>query len=67
MRQLYTSIVRPHLEYGHAITYPRYEKDKKLLEQVQRATKLISELKEYVDRLKALDLLSLHYRRVEVT
>ena len=66
MRQLYTSQVRPQLEYGHAITYPRYEKDKKLLEQVQRrATKLIPELKEWdcVDRLKALDLHSPHYRR----
>ena len=65
MRQLYTSLVRPHLEYDHAITYPRYENDKKLPEQVQgRAMKLIPELREcdYVDRLKAWNLPSLHYR-----
>ena len=70
MRQLYTSRVRLHQDYGHAITYPLHEKDKKLPEQVQRrATKLIPELIECdnMDMLKALGLPSLHYRRVKVT
>ena len=66
MCMLYKSLIRPLLEYGHAITYPRYEKDKKLIEGVQqRATKIIPELKDkdYIDRLKALKLPSMHYRR----
>ena len=51
---------------GHTIIYPRYEKDKKLIEGVQRrATKIIQELKgkEYPDRLKTLKLPSMQYRR----
>ena len=66
MCMLYKSLTRPLLEYGHSITYPRYEKDKKLIEGVQhRATKMIPELKDkdYIDRLKALKLPSMHYRR----
>ena len=42
------------------------QKDKKLIEGVQhRATKMIPELKDkdYIDRLKALKLPSMHYRR----
>ena len=66
MCMLYKSLIRPLLEYGHSITYPRYEKDKKLIEDIQhRATKMILELKDkdYIDRLKALKLPSMHYRR----
>ena len=66
MCMLYKSLIRPLLEYGHSITYPRYENDKKLIEGVQhRATKMIPELKDknYIDRLKALKLPSMHYRR----
>jgi len=66
MLTMYKTLVRPLIEYGHTITYPRYEKDKKLLEGVQRrATKIIIELKdkEYPDRLKALKLPSMQYRR----
>jgi hypothetical protein len=66
MLTMYKTLVRPLIEYGHAIIYPRYEKDKKLIEGVQRrATKIIKELKdkEYPDRLNALKLPSLQYRR----
>ena len=54
------------LEYGYTIIYPRYEKDKKLIEGVQRrATKMVQELKdkEQPDRLKTLKLPSMRYRR----
>ncbi len=63
---LYKSIVRTHLEYANAVTYPQFEKESKLLEEVQRrATKQVAELKDlsYTDRLKALKLPSLLYRR----
>ena len=33
---MYKTLVRPLIEYGHTIIYPRYEKDKKLIEGVQR-------------------------------
>ena len=59
-------MVRPHLEYGNMIWGPFYAGDKKAVESVQRrATKLIPELREksYVERLRALDIPSLEYRR----
>ena len=63
---LYKSMVRPHLEYGNAIWGPCYVGDLKAVEGVQRrATKMISEVRDlcYEDRLKALDLPSMEYRR----
>ena len=54
---MYKTLVRPLLEYGHAIIYPRYKNNKKLIEGVQRrATKMVLELKDkkYPDRLKTL-------------
>ena len=63
---LYKSLVRTHLEYCNAITYPKFERQVKLLEGVQRrATKLVQNIKHlpYLDRLKALNLPSLVYRR----
>ena len=66
MATLYKSMVRPHLEYGNVIWGPFYAGDKKAVESVQRrATKLIPELREktYEERLRALDLPSLEYRR----
>ena len=66
MRQLYTSLIRPILEYGHVITYPRYKKSEILLESIQhRATKMVPELKDldYEDRLRVMNLQSLYYRR----
>ena len=63
---LYKSLIRPLLEYGNIIIYPRYERDRKLIEAVQhRATKLIPKVKtlSYEDRLRALKLPSMYYRR----
>jgi hypothetical protein len=66
MKQMYTALIRPILEYGHVITYPRYKKSSILLENVQhRATKMVPALKalDYEERLKEMDLQSLYYRR----
>ena len=66
MKKLYTSLIRPILEYGHVITYPRFKKSAILLENVQhRATKMVPELKDlgYEGRLREMDLQSLYYRR----
>ena len=66
VKRLYTSLVRPILEYGYPAWSPQYRKDCELLENVQRrATKLAPALKDlsYEDRLRSLDLPSLYYRR----
>ena len=63
---LYTSLVRPHLEYATCVWSPKTKKDKDALERVQRrATKLVPELKEmeYHERLKSLKLQTLLFRR----
>ena len=63
---LYKSLVRPHLEYCHAVVYPQYVKQEKMFEAVQRrATRLVSKIrkKEYPERLEKLKLPSLAYRR----
>ena len=64
--KLYTSLVRPTLEYANAAWTPILRRDQILLENVQRrATKLIPELRDrdYEDRLRTLKLASLYYRR----
>ena len=64
--KLYTSLVRATLEYANAAWTPILRRDQILLENVQRrATKLIPELRDrdYEDRLRALKLPSLYYRR----
>ena len=56
----------PHLEYTSEIWNPHLIGDIQILEKVQRhATKLVPELRQlvYVDRLAALNLPSLLYRR----
>ena len=66
MSTLYTAMVRPLLEYGNAIWGPHFKMDIKSIEAIQRrATKIVPELrdKSYEDRLKALKLPSLVYRR----
>jgi len=66
IKKLFTSFVRPLLEYGNVIWYPRFCKDVERLEKVQRrATKMIQGLGgySYEDRLKLLDMPSLVYRR----
>ena len=62
----YVTLQRPHLEYGNASWCPIYRKDSELLENTQRrATKLAPSIKDlsYTDRLIALGLPSLYYRR----
>ena len=66
LKSLHTSLVRPHLEYGHTVWPLNYKTDLTLVENVQhRATKLVPALKdlEYTDRLKQLDLPSMACRR----
>jgi ribonuclease P/MRP protein subunit RPP40 len=66
LKLLYKSIVRPILEYCSSIWFPALVGEIKEIEKVQRrATKLVPSLKNksYPERLKALDLTSLLYRR----
>jgi hypothetical protein len=66
LRLLYTSYVRPHLEYASPVCCPYLVKDIKILEKIQqRATKLVPELRNlpYSDRLKELGLTTLEIRR----
>jgi len=63
---LYKALIRSHLNYGNLIYYPTTKKCKQLVENVQRgATRLVPELKglSYAERIKALNLPSLEYRR----
>lgn len=63
---LYKSLVRPILEYGCSIWFPTLKGDINEIEKVQRrATKIIPDLsqKSYPERLKALNLPTLAYRR----
>jgi hypothetical protein len=63
---LYKAIVRPHLEYCNTVWHPKSKRQAETLEAVQhRATKLVPNLKEkeYEERLRALSLPSLYYRR----
>ena len=63
---LYKSLVRPILEYCNVVAHPQYERQRKLIEGVQRrATKLVPGLRElgYTERLEKLDIPSMYYRR----
>ena len=65
-KKLYTTFVRPHLEYGQAVWSPHLKKHIKALEKVQRrATKLIDGFSRlsYEERLHRLDLPTLAFRR----
>ena len=65
--RLFTALVRPHLEYAQAVWSPYWERDIEVLENVQRrATKQVNGIqeKDYAERLRALKLPSLVYRRL---
>ena len=67
MVRLYKTSVRPHLEYCVSVWSPHYTKDKELLEHVQhRFTWMIKEVREkdYLDRLKELNLWTLEERQI---
>ena len=66
LKQLYLSLVRPHLEYGCHVWNPHLEKDKKALESVQRFACRIASAhwdESYGSLLELLNLQSLQERR----
>ena len=66
MKMLFTSLVRPHLEYGNVVWHPCYLRDIELIESVQhRATRMIPGMSKlsYEERLRKMDLPTLEYRR----
>ncbi len=66
LTQLYTAIVRPHLEYANVVWHPHQQQHINALEAVQhRATRLIPGMCSlpYEERLRRLKLPSLSFRR----
>ena len=67
MKQLFTALVRPHLEFAQTVWSPQYIQDQRLIEGVlHRATKCIPGLSNlaYEDRLKKMKMPSMCYRRM---
>ena len=67
MKLLFVALIQPHLEFGNVVWSPRLEKDKKLVEEVQRrATKIIPGLKDltYEQTLEKTKLPSMCHRRL---
>ena len=63
---LYKTIIRPIIDYGNIIWFPVLKKDIRAVENVQRRlTRLLPELSHlsYEERLRELNLTTLHYRR----
>jgi hypothetical protein len=68
MKKLFTLLVRPLIEYGNVVWYPRYSEDAERLERIQRrATKMNQRLSRYSyeDKLVLLDLPPVVYRRYQ--
>ena len=66
-KQLFTTLVRPHLEYCQSVWSPHLKKDINLIESVQkRATKMIDSFKHltYEERLRKLNMPTLVFRRL---
>ena len=66
-KKLYTTYVRPHLEFANSAWQPYLKQDIQTLEKVQhRATKVPQDLKKhsYEERCRILDLNSLEERRI---
>ena len=66
-KKLYISLVRPHIEYGTPVWSPLHKKDIIRIEKMQRrATRMVPSLRQlpYNDRLRELQLPTLHYRRI---
>ena len=64
---LYSTYIRPILEYGHSVTYANSAGDENQLERVQRAaTKLVYGLRQvpYWNRMEILNLYPLDVRRL---
>ena len=66
LKQLYLSLVRPHLEYACQVWNPHLEKDKKAIENVQKFACRIATARwddNYENLLELLNLQPLHERR----
>ena len=69
LKQLYISLVRPHVEYACQVWDPYLDKDKKLLEDVQKfGCKIASHQwdSSYQDLLQLLELQTLEERRLHL-
>lgn len=65
-KRLYTTYIRPHLEYASPVWRPHLQKDQKMLDRVQHAVTrwpLDFKLLQYSDRLKKMNLPSLEARQ----
>ena len=68
MLQLYLSLVRPHLDYAASIWSPYMNKDKTLLENVQKFALCMATRcwdSSYQDLLELVDLPTLEHQRLE--
>jgi hypothetical protein len=66
-KRLYTTYIRPHLEYGNSIWCPYKENDKIQIEKIQkRVTKFTQSIKHktYKERCKILKIIPLTQRRL---
>ena len=69
LRQLYLSLVRPHLEYASQVWDPHLSKDRSTLEKVQKfACKLATSKwnSRYEELLSLMDIKPLQNRRLEL-